>query len=323
MQELLVCVSNSGKRDRDCRSCLLINELASGFREDVSARRPSLRDGGSFHVACTRCRLRPTVRSTEALHFLKPFAALTTDELRTLSELTRTHPVFRVYLCDARAAARDGATNRTAMVGRDGKGAALGISFERIDVRTIIGNLSPTEEWAVADLPNRGELHVDRLVAGRLRERLGHRITAAHELRYYALAQRPARAPDPRCTRLGREHLGTITEFFASHYPQTILSPWMLDHLFLGIVEDGELVACGGVVAAAEGIANVGNFLTAPKARGRHLCRAIAATLSHHLFDQGMSQITLGTTGDNRAACRAYEAAGFRCFDRRLQLDLS
>jgi RimJ/RimL family protein N-acetyltransferase len=44
--------------------------------------------------------------------------------------------------------------------------------------------------------------------------------------------------------------------------------------------------------------------------------------LAHHLFDQGMSQVTLGTTADNPAACRAYKAAGFRCFDRRLQLDL-
>jgi RimJ/RimL family protein N-acetyltransferase len=114
-----------------------------------------------------------------------------------------------------------------------------------------------------------------------------------------------------------------LTEFFASHYPQTIFSPWMLERLFLGIVEHGELVACGGVVAAAEGISNVGNFLTALSARGRGLCRAIAATLAHHLFDQGMSRVTLGTTEDNTAACRAYEATGFRCFDRRMQLDLA
>ena len=239
-----------------------------------------------------------------------------------LASLTRTHPVFRVYVSDARATTRDGATNRTAMLGLDGAGAALGIVFERMEVRTIIGRLSPAEEWAIADLPRAGELHVDRPVAGRIRDRLRRRVIAAHELQYYALAQRPARAPDPRCTLLGREHLQMITEFFASHYPQTIFSPWMLERPFLGIVEHGELVACGGVVAAAEGIANVGNFLTAPSARRQGLCRAVAATLAHHLFDKGMSQVTLATTGDNIAACRAYEATGFRCFDRRLQLDL-
>jgi ribosomal protein S18 acetylase RimI-like enzyme len=114
-----------------------------------------------------------------------------------------------------------------------------------------------------------------------------------------------------------------ITAFFASHYPQTIFSPWMLERLFLGIVEHGALVACGGLVAAPESISNVGNFLTAPSARGRGLGRAVAATLTHHLFDQGMSKVTLGTTEDNTAACRAYEATGFRSFDRRMQLDLT
>jgi ribosomal protein S18 acetylase RimI-like enzyme len=254
---------------------------------------------------------------------LKPFAALTTNQLGMLANLTRTHPVFRVYVSDAQAATDDGVTNRTAMLGLDGTGAALGIVFERMEVRTIVGLLSPTEEWAIADLPHAGELHVDRPAANRIRDRLGRRVIATHELQYYALAQRPARAPDPRCTRLGSEHLQMVTEFFASHYPQTIFSPWMLERRFLGIIEHRELVACGGVVAAAEGISNVGNFLTAPGARGRGLCRAIATTLAHDLFDQGISQVTLGTTEDNTAACRAYKAAGFQCFDRRMQLDLS
>ena len=254
---------------------------------------------------------------------MKPFASLTTDELEMLANLTCTHPVFRVYVSDARAATRDGARNRTAMLGLDGTGAALGIVFERREVRTIVGRLSATEEWAIADLPHGGELHVDYPAARRIRDRLGRRVVDAHELQYYALAQRPACAPDPRCSRLGSKDLKMLTEFFASHYPHTIFSPWMLERLFLCIVEHGELVACGGVVAAAEGISNVGNFLTAPSARGRGLCRAIAATLAHHLFDQGMSQVTLGTTEDNTAACRAYEATGFRCFDRRMQLDLA
>ena len=254
---------------------------------------------------------------------MKPFTTLTTDELEMLVKLTRTHPVFRVYVADARAAAHDGATNRTAMLGLDGTGAALGIMFERLEVRTIIGRVSPTEEWAIAELPHAGELHVDLPAADRIRHRLGRRVIAAHELQYYALAQRPAHTPDPRCIRLRSEHLQMVAEFFASHYPQTIFSSWMLERPFLGIIEHGELVACGGVVAAADGISNLGNFLTAPSARGRGLCRAIATTLAHHLFDHGVSQVTLGTTEDNTAACRAYKVTGFRCFDRRLQLDLS
>ena len=255
---------------------------------------------------------------------MKLFAALTADELGILAKLTSTHPIFRVYLSDGVAATQDGATNRTALVGRCGTGAALGIVFERTEVRTIIGRLSETEEWVVADLPQGGELHSDQAAARRIKYRLGRRVIGAHELRYYALDRRPPRAPDARCIRLGSDHLKMLTDFFASHYPHTIFSPWrMLERLFLGIVENGKLAACGGVVAAGDGIANVGNFLTAPNARGRGQCRAIAATLAHQLFDQGISQVTLGTTKDNTAACRAYEAIGFRCFDRQMQLDLA
>ncbi|NOU34740.1 MAG: GNAT family N-acetyltransferase [Polyangiaceae bacterium] len=261
---------------------------------------------------------------------MKPFATLTAAELATLAELTRAHPVFRVYLADARAATASGATNRSARLGADGAGAALGIAFDGMEVRTLIGRLSPAEEATIADLPRPGELHVDGAVASRIArggnaigERIRRRVTATRELKYYALAQRGRCAPDARCVPLGSAHLPMVTAFFAAHYPDTIFSPWMLDRPFFGIVEQGQLVACGGVVAAAEGISNVGNFLTAPSARGRGLCRAVAASLAHRLFDQGTSEITLGTTEDNPAACRAYEAIGFRCFDRRVQLDLS
>lgn len=261
---------------------------------------------------------------------MKPFATLTAAELATLAHLTSTHPVFRVYVSDARAATASGATNRSARLGYDGMGAALGIAFDGMEVRTLIGRLSPAEEVAIADLPRPGELHVDDAVASRIArgenaigEQIRRRVTATRALKYYALAQRPPGAPDARCVPLGSAHLPMVMAFFATHYPDTIFSPWMLDRPFLGIVEQGQLVACGGVVAAAEGISNVGNFLTAPGARGRGLCRAVATTLAHLLFDQGTSQITLGTTEDNPAACRAYETTGFRCFDRRIQLDLS
>ncbi|MFT4276475.1 MAG: GNAT family N-acetyltransferase [Rhodopseudomonas sp.] len=274
-----------------------------------------------FRPPPRRCRLYRTPPTRCGL--LKPFAALTSAETQILADLTRTHPVFNVYLSDARAATRGGATNRTALVGRDGIGAALGIAFDRIEVRTIVGRLSPDEERAIADLPDAGEIHVDRDAASRIRDSLGRRVTRIHQLLYYAIGQRPARSADPRCTRLTRDHLELVRHFFAAHYPETIFSPWMLDRLFLGIIENGELVACGGVVAAAEGISNIGNFLTAPDYRGRGLGRGIATTLVHRLFDQGMLQVTLGTTQDNPAACRAYEASGFVCFDRRLQLDIS
>ena len=99
-----------------------------------------------------------------------------------LANLTCTHPVFGVYVSDARAATRDGARNRTAMLGLNGTGAALGIVFERMEVRTIIGRLAATEELAIADLPHAGELHVDHPAARRIRDRLGRRVVDAHDV---------------------------------------------------------------------------------------------------------------------------------------------
>jgi ribosomal protein S18 acetylase RimI-like enzyme len=55
-------------------------------------------------------------------------------------------------------------------------------------------------------------------------------------------------------------------------------------------------------------------------ARGHGLAKAVAATLAHRLADEGVG--ILGATDENPAACRAYEAIGFHCFDRRVQLNL-
>jgi hypothetical protein len=50
-------------------------------------------------------------------------------------------------------------------------------------VRTIVGHLSPIEEWAIAELPHGGELHVDSHAAGRIWDRLARRVTAVHQLK--------------------------------------------------------------------------------------------------------------------------------------------
>ena len=254
---------------------------------------------------------------------MKPFSAITTEDLVILTRLARAHPVFRVYLADARAATDGGATDRTVMLSRSGHGAVLGIAFDRFEVRTVMGALEPDEEHAAAELPRPGSLHVDHATADRIRMRIAGRLTAEHELEYYLLDHPPAGPPDPRCVRLADEHFGPILALFEANYPETIFSRWMLQRLFLGVFENDRLMACGGVIGEGDGVANIGNFLTAPHSRGRGLCRAIAATLAHRLLHQGVTQVTLGTTADNPAARQAYMATGFRCFDRRVQIELT
>ncbi|MEO8811314.1 MAG: GNAT family N-acetyltransferase, partial [Caulobacteraceae bacterium] len=187
---------------------------------------------------------------------------------------------------------------------------------------TAIGRMDPDEEVALADVAGAAELHVECSTADRISAVLGARLRDRQGMRYYRLDGRPRMEPDRRCRTLGPADLDSVSKMFRAHYPESVFSRWMLEQPFIGLFEDDALLACGGVIAAAGGIANLGNFLVVPAARNRGLARAVAATLTHQLADHGTELSTLGTTDKNPAACRAYEAIGFRCYDRRVQLDL-
>lgn len=253
---------------------------------------------------------------------MKPLGALSRADLALLDALVGDHPVFRVYLAAGLEAERKGGGRRFGLIGRERKGAALGIAFDDLDVVTGIGRLAVEEELGLAT-PRRTELHLDAEAAERVASALGQRVFHSRGMRYYRLDGRPSAPPDDRCRRLDRDDLEAARSLFRAHYDETIFSDWMLDQPFFGIFEDAALVACGGVISLADGIANIGNFLTRPDARGRGLAKAVAATLADALVDAGAEVITLGTTDDNLAACRVYEAMGFHCFDRRAQLGLA
>jgi ribosomal protein S18 acetylase RimI-like enzyme len=150
------------------------------------------------------------------------------------------------------------------------------------------------------------------------------RIGAVRRLRYYLQIGPTGARRDPRCRSLGPGDLGVLQEFYRRYYAGTIFSAWMLDQPFFGIVEDGEIVAAGGVVAWHRELraANLGNFLTRPDRRGKGLARAITATVLAELEELGFEEFTLGTYEENAAACRAYEAVGFRVLEQRLELDI-
>jgi ribosomal protein S18 acetylase RimI-like enzyme len=247
--------------------------------------------------------------------------ALLEPELAALRALIGLHPTYRLYIEAGLAAARQGA-DRTVLFGRAGTGAVLGAGFDRIAIRTVIGTLAEDELLAAADIARAAELHLDDRQADFLIPVLGRRLMARRELRYYRLDGRPARPPDPRCRRLGPDDWALVDNFFGAYHRNTIFSRSMLDLPFLGLFEADELIACAGTVALAAGIANIGNFLTRPDRRGEGLAQAVAASLAATLVEEGAVTVTLGTNSDNPAACRAYEAVGFECFEARAQLDL-
>ncbi|MFD2261626.1 GNAT family N-acetyltransferase [Lacibacterium aquatile] len=235
-----------------------------------------------------------------------------------LERLLAPHPVFRLYFHAAVAA---GERNRSAYLSDDGTGAALAISFAKQGIRTLIGELPDDIIRALANLPTVGELHLEARHLEAAKSVLSGRIKNTRGLRYYA---RPTERMevDPRCRRLTPADHALVSHFFDSFYPAAIFSPWMLEGPFIGLFKDGQLLACGGVVAQAKGAANIGNFLTHPAHRGRFLGKTVLSCLINTLAEDGIGEVTLGTNQDNLSACLLYEAFGFQMVEERLQLDL-
>ncbi|EDP61209.1 hypothetical protein BAL199_04254 [alpha proteobacterium BAL199] len=260
-------------------------------------------------------------------------ATISTDGFRQLADLSEGerhavrrlfdgHPVFQLYLEAGLASVSGGDRSRTILVGRKGIGAALGIEFDDVTVRTIVGSLDPDELVVACSVDRSAELHV----AASLRERIvalcGGRVVADQNIRYYLRPIEDEPMPDPRCRRLGEADYEVVAALYRAHHSATIFSRWMLDDLQVGLFDDARIVACGGVIARHAGlsIANLGNFVTVPERRGRGMARIVMGALLSALAVDGIRLATLGATAENQAACRSYEAMGFVLLEERAEL---
>lgn len=228
------------------------------------------------------------------------------------------HPLFRLYFEAGIDAAAKGDRSRSALIGGD-DGVVLSIDFDAMTVRTTIGSLTPAELGAVCAVARRAELHVEPGHREAVLACCAGRILSDQTLRYYHRPVGAEAKPDRRCRRLTQTDYPMVAALFAEHYPTTIFSRWMLDDTLIGLFEGGDLVACGGVVARHARLAtvNLGNFLTVPDRRGRGLARVVMSAVLAALAADGIHLATLGTTLENRAAWRGYEAAGFTVLEER------
>lgn len=249
-------------------------------------------------------------------------ADLTPGECAALRTVVGGHPVFRLYLESGFEAAAGGDRSRSALIGRAGDGAVLAIEFDDVTVRTVVGRIDQDELAVACAVDRRAELHVAPELRGVVASLCGGRVQADQSIRYYRRRIDGQAAPDPRCRRLGPDDYAALAGFFRAHHPATIFSRWMLEETLIGLFEDGEPVACGGVVVRHAGLAtaNLGNFVTVPARRGEGLARVVMATLLATLASQGMSLAILGATAENLAACRSYEAMGFELIEERAEL---
>lgn len=252
----------------------------------------------------------------------RPLADMSQGDRRDVRRLLDGHPVFRLYLEAGLDAARGGDRSRSILVGRNGAGVVLGIAFDDVTVRTVIGTVEADELAMACTVDRRAELHVAEPLRSRLAALCSGRIVADQSIRYYVRSIQLEPAPDRRCRTLGAADYEAVAALYRAHHPSTIFSRWMLGDLLIGLFDGNRLVACGGVIVRHAGlsIANLGNFLTVPDRRGQGLARIVMAALLSKLDADGIQMATLGATAENRAACRSYEATGFRLLEQRAEL---
>lgn len=81
---------------------------------------------------------------------------------------------------------------------------------------------------------------------------------------------------------------------------------------WVGVVEDGRLLACAADTSAVDGVGHLSSIAVDPTLRGRGLGRAVTASLARTMFEEGCDLVTLGMYADNEAGRALYDSLGFR-----------
>ncbi|MDQ7250998.1 GNAT family N-acetyltransferase [Dongia sedimenti] len=254
---------------------------------------------------------------------LRPLSALSAEEREWIGGFLGHDGVLPLYFETAIEDLARGIDNRLVLIGRERRGLVLGIVFAGLEAFTILGSLDDAELRATYTRLMPGELHVTAELAAYLRPQLGTRLVAELAMRTEtcAIGQRTS---DPSCVQMTDADREKLTAFYNTHNPRHVFSPWMLEHPFFAVVEQGEILAAAGVLALSRrlGWALIGNFLTRPDRRGRGLARRVGNTLLAALGRNGIGHAALVTTDDNVAARSVYRDLGFVLAEAGIELDL-
>jgi GNAT superfamily N-acetyltransferase len=80
---------------------------------------------------------------------------------------------------------------------------------------------------------------------------------------------------------------------------------------WVGLRDEGELVACAADTSAATGVGHLSSIAVHPAARGRRLGAAVTAALSRRFFAEGCDVVTLGMYATNTHGRAMYDGLGF------------
>lgn len=113
--------------------------------------------------------------------------------------------------------------------------------------------------------------------------------------------------------RLRDADLASLLAFYATYPDSTFTADQLAHGVFYGVCEGGQLIAAGGthVVAAAYGLAAVGNIFVIPEARGRGLGGVVTAAIVAELLGESCHEVILNVVAANVPATRLYQRLGF------------
>lgn len=80
---------------------------------------------------------------------------------------------------------------------------------------------------------------------------------------------------------------------------------------WVGIYEDGRLIACAADTSSATGVGHLSSIAVHPSTRGRGLGAVVTAALTRRLLDEGCDIVTLGMYADNTYGRAMYDGLGF------------
>ena len=106
---------------------------------------------------------------------------------------------------------------------------------------------------------------------------------------------------------LYRDRRGSIHSVRTS--PEAMSAP---EGAFVVLVENDEMLGCGGLKRFEEGICEIKRMYVAPDARGRGLGEVLLEALEQRARDLGYAVARLDTGDRQMAAQRLYEGAGYR-----------
>jgi GNAT superfamily N-acetyltransferase len=253
----------------------------------------------------------------------RPLSALNDEERRWIANYLAADGVLSLYFDTAVEDFARGIDNRLILIGRTRRGLILGIAFSGLEAFSIVGALEDDELAQAFTRSMPAEIHAAPDIAAHLRPTIATRLIAEHAMRIETCAI-GRRTADPICQRMTAADADALTAFYQTHNPRSVFSPWMLDHPFIAVVEEGEILSGAGVLALSQrlGWALIGNFLTRPDQRGRGLARRVGETLLAALARNRIGHAALVTTDDNMAARRVYQDLGFALAEARVELDL-